>query len=674
MASSSGRALLTIETLESLGLPTTLKGVVDDVTSYNIQSYLRWAGEEPAPNCPITFYDRHVDSNLILKNVKRLPLLPGYLSEVANKAVANILSIDFAFNPGAYAYPQRVPPPNFSSGCHVYDHYREFVGLISLRYASKLYLTPKDPTWQPCFVLDFDSRDGDFSASATSCLCYDPSRLKEKDPRYGMIDPDKRDMLSRLAETYPEISTWEFFPLTTSAKNLINRMRPVGPFQSETPGTIGYPSLNSSDPPPDAKSDLTSMLAQLEAERRQSMPRKAKAENLSPVPPLPLDLGDVVVPRRKKATKDYKPIPNHFLQHAWCRAADIDATFITFHCGKSERIGIRHRSSQTLYLSDPIDPAHCKNPAYGKLHLGLHLLAVKDAFERQIIREDNSSISHFSTKRPLDDSSGDPQRPHKKQKHDSGGGKANPVEESELVSNHMASRSLAIVVVHYGIYRSHIPSSFLRVGPSCATKPTKKTFKPARKLAKYPPTKYFVVTLTERALGSGAIGVVHAATVELELASGKKHQKKLVVKLAFLPEQQDKLRQEFSIYLRLASAKSRVEGILPVYGLFQDVETGALALLMDDGGFALSERDYQIFDENPRSKVTKTEFETLRGALKSIHRAGVLHRDIRLENMVADDQGRVFIIDFDCAIVDEQPSSHAAELRTLEYILRTPAE
>lgn len=55
---------------------------------------------------------------------------------------------------------------------------------------------------------------------------------------------------------------------------------------------------------------------------------------------------------------------------------------IVFHCGKYERIGVRHRESQTLFLSELIDVAACQNPAYAQLHLGLHIAILRDAMDR----------------------------------------------------------------------------------------------------------------------------------------------------------------------------------------------------------------------------------------------------------------------------------------------------
>ena len=64
-----------------------------------------------------------------------------------------------------------------------------------------------------------------------------------------------------------------------------------------------------------------------------------------------------------------------------------DATIIVLHSGNYEFVCVRHRKSNTLYVSDIIHPPSCKAPAYGKLHIGLYIAAVHDAIERMRLAE-----------------------------------------------------------------------------------------------------------------------------------------------------------------------------------------------------------------------------------------------------------------------------------------------
>lgn len=59
-----------------------------------------------------------------------------------------------------------------------------------------------------------------------------------------------------------------------------------------------------------------------------------------------------------------------------------DATVVVIFAGNFEYIGIRDRETQTLYISDLLHLKHLRNPAYGKLHTGLHCFIVYETIER----------------------------------------------------------------------------------------------------------------------------------------------------------------------------------------------------------------------------------------------------------------------------------------------------
>jgi hypothetical protein len=59
-----------------------------------------------------------------------------------------------------------------------------------------------------------------------------------------------------------------------------------------------------------------------------------------------------------------------------------DSTLIILHSGNLEYVCVRHRASQTLYVSELIDVPRCANPGYGKLHTGIYIAAIQDAMQR----------------------------------------------------------------------------------------------------------------------------------------------------------------------------------------------------------------------------------------------------------------------------------------------------
>lgn len=62
--------------------------------------------------------------------------------------------------------------------------------------------------------------------------------------------------------------------------------------------------------------------------------------------------------------------------------AFFHTTLVVFNCGNLERIGVRDRHTQSLYLTDVIDIHACKEPAYGRLHVALYMIALEDALDR----------------------------------------------------------------------------------------------------------------------------------------------------------------------------------------------------------------------------------------------------------------------------------------------------
>ena len=52
------------------------------------------------------------------------------------------------------------------------------------------------------------------------------------------------------------------------------------------------------------------------------------------------------------------------------------------HSGNHEIVGIRHRETQTLYISHVIEPHSCSNPAYGKIQVGIYIAAIQETIDR----------------------------------------------------------------------------------------------------------------------------------------------------------------------------------------------------------------------------------------------------------------------------------------------------
>lgn len=150
--------------------------------------------------------------------------------------------------------------------------------------------------------------------------------------------------------------------------------------------------------------------------------------------------------------------------------------------------------------------------------------------------------------------------------------------------------------LRYDIYFSPAPSSFFRVveGEPYIQR-------------RHQNHEYFLLTLGE-VFGSGSIGNVHTADLEVILESGEiLRRSNLAMKLAFSKEQRQKLRNEYRIYRHLAN--HNVQGLVQIHGLFEDVESKTLGILMDHCGDSLRIRQRKLGKTLPDHKVYTTDAE-----------------------------------------------------------------
>lgn len=84
----------------------------------------------------------------------------------------------------------------------------------------------------------------------------------------------------------------------------------------------------------------------------------------------------------------YHPAHQPLLQ-AWVQAVRANATVLILSSGRLEYVCVRHRESQTLYISPLIRPYMC--PKWGKLQVGLYIAAIEDAVYRYKLNKDEEA-------------------------------------------------------------------------------------------------------------------------------------------------------------------------------------------------------------------------------------------------------------------------------------------
>jgi predicted Ser/Thr protein kinase len=232
----------------------------------------------------------------------------------------------------------------------------------------------------------------------------------------------------------------------------------------------------------------------------------------------------------------------------------------------------------------------------------------------------------------------------------------------------------------YDIYDSPYPATFRRVldetkevsGP---VEPPTPPLSPGRETT--PPSEPSIHITVDSELQPGSTGIVHIGTMAVDESGATA---KVAVKVAFSRDEKSRLMEEHRAYSHLDS--KGVQGIPRDIGLFVDEEPllgteGPYVLIMSYAGVSLFGRSKRALDSvkqvvNPvyisidSNSICR---DSLVATLRSIHRAGILHDDIRLANLCVTASGEAFVVDFSHATKNSSRKEKSQEITDLTHIL-----
>jgi len=322
---------------------------------------------------------------------------------------------------------------------------------------------------------------------------------------------------------------------------------------------------------------------------------------------------------------------------AWSQGVHAQSTIVVIHSGNYEYVCVRHRATQTLYISDILHVPYLREPGYGKVQVGIYIAAVDDAFGRHNLEKGSRNkdppaggdgpgsgpTDDGGAEGSDDDDDQDEPRSKRHRRSDQGGddSKSSGADAQDVRSDFVCvcstnlkahnytitskaamwqaqSRGGLMVYLTYGVCDSIHPAIFDRVvnrGAGCLndrdllTPPTSPLNSPASSPTLLPPPSPFQkddpleVFLTSK-IGQRAAGILHGGVVEINVGQIVE----VIAKLAFVERQQRKLFNELAVYSHLGS--KCVKGIPPVLGMFHNAkDNGAYCLLLRHAGRPLSD-------------------------------------------------------------------------------------
>ena len=313
--------------------------LLEDALGFNCDATVDFeSSQEWEPEPPLTFYDGHLDTNLILKCVKRLPFFNRSLSHICDTAIGAFLDKGHIFNPRGYFAPQRNQTTVEADAYSVARYYEGYVGGNCSIFASKMILLPRNLTWECALyflpIYPEVGNPGFLGEGVLHVRC-------QRSPPYDLALPDgaQRTMndsefleLQDLACKFPRLATWELFPMTRPAHLILEKLDEVPSFPWSKPHTTGHIIIDPLPRPADARTGEVQKILSPNV----NYPNKTttrRAANNGP------DLGVekkkpvyIVVPSRiGDSCRPYRSDFRHFLQHV-CLSTVLDHHFTDWDC------------------------------------------------------------------------------------------------------------------------------------------------------------------------------------------------------------------------------------------------------------------------------------------------------------------------------------------------------
>ena len=271
-----------------------------------------------ADHTPISFYDHHIASNLLLKDIVYLPSFARILSKAFERTVQSFLAAGHRFSSDGYsAFTLECESKTFVDARNVLRHYLTYMAHLGSVYASKLILHPDSSIWDSVFRLGMKGVERGLTFTAESWLEID-SLLKDQAALYDSLDQSTKEKLKELERKFPRLAIWDMFAMTDTAMEMFKSITRSGPFNWQMCHTQGSSSVSHLPIPPDAKTGFLHASSKSKQSARTNRGVITKTSKT------------IVIPRLPSRRRLYRPDLQHYIQHVCIFHAQL--VLLDIHC------------------------------------------------------------------------------------------------------------------------------------------------------------------------------------------------------------------------------------------------------------------------------------------------------------------------------------------------------
>ena len=358
---------------------------------------------------PFTFFDRHIDPRLSLKRVVLVPSLTSDIAQVIDRAVLTIKeeggllpSIDYKDDEDMSAlFTKRgrnwgvVRGNKLTDASSVARFYEEVSFIYCSPVGSTFGLSPHSYTWLNVFHFDKAGNEPDDGRSAMTDQYYidierdhDTGTMRIPRGVWKFLNEESRTDLADVSARFRRLVTYQFYAATTEYDEVLEKMDDICSKDSIASWPDSVSGFPDQDIPliPLVDSTVLPWSARDESPKQGADEPATRSQDNTPSKGITVKKSvtrlDDITTFVKHVSKVFRIFTTMLSLQSWTRSVMDDTTFIVFHCGKYERIGVRHRETGTLFLSNLVDVHSCRDPRYSKIQAGVYLLLIRDLMGR----------------------------------------------------------------------------------------------------------------------------------------------------------------------------------------------------------------------------------------------------------------------------------------------------